>query len=60
MGLGCATSKEIIKNFLDLTIKEDPFTDTLSAIDSIFEGNVGSFDSILDFINEHIEITKKA
>ncbi|KMQ91241.1 aminopeptidase n [Lasius niger] len=60
LGLGCATSKEIIKNFLDLTIKEDPFTDTLSALDSIFEGNAGSFDSILDFINEHIEITKKA
>lgn len=59
LGLGCAKSEEIINKFLNLTIEENPNINTFSAINSIFEGNVQSFNILLDFINEHIETIKK-
>lgn len=53
--LGCATSEEIVQNFLLLSIEEDHVIDVFTTLDTIYEHNLGCFDIVIDFILENID-----
>lgn len=59
-GLGCATSKEIVQKFLELTLEKKLDVDIFAAMNSVLNGNPESFDIIEQFINNNSEKIQNA
>lgn len=56
--LGCVQNKEVIQTFLKLSLEKNKTIGLLETMYTIASNNLGSFDILIDFIDDNVDTIK--